>query len=212
VPLPLARRIDRASRVAHRFHRFAHHPLCHAYAPELIAWGGKTRVCRGCAFSALGVAGGLGGGLATAPYVPASLELAVGLAVLAFVVLAALSFSSLRRARPARGPAASSSGGGGSQRPSKLVSRLIPAGMLGFVLARSGMAGSVPGALIVVAVCAAALLLIALYRQRGPDRSRCQVCPEYGRGIPCSGVTPILRRERAFRRLAGAWLAREFGK
>ena len=35
-PKALRRKIDRLSRAAHRFHRFAHHPLCERYAGEVI--------------------------------------------------------------------------------------------------------------------------------------------------------------------------------
>ncbi|HVZ35160.1 MAG TPA: hypothetical protein VG963_22190, partial [Polyangiaceae bacterium] len=51
----LARRIDRLAVRAHRFHRWAHHPLCASYAGETLRLGRKTIVCRGCAL----VAGGL---------------------------------------------------------------------------------------------------------------------------------------------------------
>jgi hypothetical protein len=54
----LALRIDRLSRRAHRFHRFAHHPLCDEYAGELVQLRGRTRVCRGCMLSASGVVAG----------------------------------------------------------------------------------------------------------------------------------------------------------
>ncbi|HXN41422.1 MAG TPA: hypothetical protein VN918_06510 [Myxococcaceae bacterium] len=59
IPQQLARRIDRASRAAHRFHRFAHHPLCHRYAKEVIAIGRRHRICRGCTFAILGLGCGL---------------------------------------------------------------------------------------------------------------------------------------------------------
>jgi hypothetical protein len=55
---PLARRIDRLARRAHRFHAFAHHPLCDEYAGELVPLGGRVRFCRGCVlFAAGGIAG-----------------------------------------------------------------------------------------------------------------------------------------------------------
>jgi hypothetical protein len=67
VPPALARRLDRAARAAHRFHRFAHHPLCDRYEGEVIRLGRKTRVCRGCAYVGAGLALGAAAGLAAAP-------------------------------------------------------------------------------------------------------------------------------------------------
>ena len=58
IPRGLARRIDRLSQTAHRFHRFAHHPLCQEYAGELVQLGGRARVCRGCLFALAGGAAG----------------------------------------------------------------------------------------------------------------------------------------------------------
>src|SRR5947207_14201496 len=60
VPPALARRIDRLATRAHRFHRFAHHPLCDEYAGEVIRVGRHMRLCRGCTFA---IAGGLAGGV-----------------------------------------------------------------------------------------------------------------------------------------------------
>ena len=59
IPQQLALRIDRASRAAHRFHRFAHHPLCHRYAKEVIAIGRRQRICRGCTLVILGLVCGV---------------------------------------------------------------------------------------------------------------------------------------------------------
>jgi len=59
---PVARRIDRAARAAHRFHRFAHHPLCGQYAAEVMSVG-RLRLCRGCALAGAGAALGVGLGL-----------------------------------------------------------------------------------------------------------------------------------------------------
>src|SRR5258706_14473890 len=52
-------KLDRLSRGAHRFHRFAHHPLCDRYAGEVVRFG-RVRLCRGCTFA---VIGGLAGGV-----------------------------------------------------------------------------------------------------------------------------------------------------
>ena len=65
IPSLLARRIDRLSRRAHAFHRFAHHPLCDPYRNEVLRVGRRLRVCKGCTFLATGlVVGVAGGGLA----------------------------------------------------------------------------------------------------------------------------------------------------
>src|SRR6478735_5996516 len=68
-PLPqrTVRAIDRLARHAHAFHRFAHHPLCQRYAGELIPLGRRSRLCRGCASAALGLAVGLLAALAWQP-------------------------------------------------------------------------------------------------------------------------------------------------
>jgi hypothetical protein len=59
------------------------------------------------------------------------------------------------------------------------------------------------------AIVAAGLVgVVALYRRRGPDRTPCASCPERNLTQPCRGIAPIIRRERAFRRIAGRWLAR----
>ena len=45
-----------------------------------------------------------------------------------------------------------------------------------------------------------------VYRKRGPDRSPCRSCPERLAVSACSGLQPIVRRERAFRRLAQRYI------
>ncbi len=68
VPPELARRIDGLARAAHRFHRYAHHPLCAAYAGEVFRLGRRTRLCRGCTLVAIGaIAGALAAALLPAP-------------------------------------------------------------------------------------------------------------------------------------------------
>ena len=89
IPHPLAQRIDRASRAAHRFHRFAHHPLCHRYAKEVIAIGRRHRICRGCTFVILGLACGMAAGQA--------LQLRVADGYLIGAAAALLGASRLRR-------------------------------------------------------------------------------------------------------------------
>jgi hypothetical protein len=89
----------------------------------------------------------------------------------------------------------------------KLLSRVLPALAVAFALIRALAFGAFG---IAFAAWGAALLAFgaARYRRRGPDRSPCASCPERSGDRPCRGVAPIVRRERAFRRLAGQWLAR----
>jgi hypothetical protein len=167
----LALRVDRLARHAHAFHRFAHHPLCPAYAPELVRLGRRTRLCRGCLLALLGVAVGFTLGLMTHP------SIGLGWAILAAgVLLAALAHR---------------------HRLPKSAGRLGPAIATG-ICAATGLAG--------VAMAAGALALwLVVYRLRGPDRAPCRACPERT-ASPCSGFAPVVRRERAFRRLAARWI------
>jgi hypothetical protein len=118
IPPAVAQRIDRLSRNAHRFHRFAHHPLCSSYAGEVIRLGHRIRVCRGCAFAFLGASLGVSIGAVFRPTNPYAWVL--------FVSAAGLLLGSLRWRFP------------------KLVSRLIPAACLGALLWHSvAVAGAV---------------------------------------------------------------------
>ncbi len=63
LPPSLATRIDRLSLRAHRFHRFAHHPLCLRYSGEVFSIGRRTRICRGCALVVVGLVVGLATGI-----------------------------------------------------------------------------------------------------------------------------------------------------
>ena len=186
-PARLSVRIDRLSRAAHRFHRFAHHPLCDEYAGEVVALGRRARICRGCVLVA---AGGLVGLLFSIVFVapPAPLIISTGLALSAVVV--ALARPSSRR-----------------KRMPKLLSRFLPALTIAYALGCGVQLGTI-GAALVGAGAIALLGTVALYRRRGPDRSPCSTCPERNLSRPCRGIAPIVRRERAFRRLAGQWLAR----
>lgn len=86
---------------------------------------------------------------------------------------------------------------------SKVVRRWMPAFLLS--------AAAFHGPLILSAVtlsCAAAGLL--LYRRRGPNRAPCATCPQRTFEV-CAGFAAIVRREHAFRRLSGRWLAKEVG-
>lgn len=188
VPPALARRLDRLARRAHAFHRFAHHPLCGAYAGEVLRVGRRARACRGCASAAAGALGGalLGALLPSPP----PLAFAAGL-----VLAAAVPILAVRPVHPAP-----------RRRPGKLVTRALPCLVLS-ALATAGLgAWSAPGA----AACAGALALgavtVARYRRRGPDRAPCAGCPERALAVPCAGLRPLARREAAFGRLAGRLL------
>lgn len=174
-----ARRVDRLSRRAHRFHRYAHHPLCGRYAGEVIRIGRRVRLCRGCAFT---VAGGLAGGVAGLA-VGASLTVALA-AVVAATLLLVPTVVSKRRAP-------------------KLVTRLAPAALFALAVTTSVLAWQP-----IVAGAALALVggLRLLYGRRGGDRSPCETCPERTLS-PCSGFAPIVRREQAFQRVVRRWLA-----
>lgn len=143
-----ARRIDRLSRRAHRFHRFAHHPLCGRYAGEVIRLGPRVRLCRGCAFTALG--GAIGGAIALVTHTGAVVAAAAAVALLV------PSLASRRRFP-------------------KLLSRLVPSALFGFALLASLRAGHF---IIAAAILAVVIGLRIAYGRRGGDRSPCATCPE----------------------------------
>jgi hypothetical protein len=173
----LARRIDRLSRRAHDFHRFAHHPLCERYAGELIALHGRSRMCRGCCYALLGACIGT---LAACIVAPAPGPLAVGSAL-----AAALAWRSLSSSLSVK-------------RTSKLWTRGLPALLCSAAVVSCTRAGGVlawsSGAALVLSIG----LCARRYRRRGPDRSACARCPEYGATSVCSGYREIVRAERAF--------------
>ena len=184
----LALRIDCLARHAHAFHRFAHHPICNRYTGEVVGFGARWRVCRGCLAAALGSVIGSGVGLSLPPHPRAGLMLG-GLATL-------LGLASLRL------------------RLGKIVARFLPAAFGSAALAGSfyRACGGDRGALLVLA---AGLVLSAFcvvtYRLRGPDRTACTRCPERLNTVPCSGISGIVRRERAFQRLSQRWIDAEQG-
>ena len=168
-----ARAVDRLARRAHAFHRFAHHPLCDRYASELVTLGRRRRLCRGCVAVLFGTCCG-----------------------------AALALLTSASSFTLYGAVALGTGLGASSlhvRVPKFLGRFVPAACLG-----AGVSSVVTRpesfAWLVALGCVAGGF--ALYRQRGPNRRPCATCPERSRPAPCSGFMPIVRRERAFRRLA----------
>jgi hypothetical protein len=174
-----ARRIDRLSRRAHRFHRFAHHPLCGRYAGEVIRIGRRTRLCRGCTFAAAG--GLLGCTVGLVAGAPASMAIAAAVAATLLLVPTVLS----------------------RRRISKLVTRLAPAALFGFALTTSALARA---PIATVAVAAVVVALRLLYGRRRADRTPCETCPELTLS-PCSGFAAIVSREQAFQRVVRRILA-----
>ncbi len=81
----------------------------------------------------------------------------------------------------------------------KTLGRFLPACGIG---AGFVSAFTQPRGFLWLAVLAAAGAGLALYRKRQPNRTPCVTCPERLHSTPCSGVRPIVRRERAFRRVA----------
>ena len=176
----LARRLDRLARRAHAFHRFAHHPLCGRYGGEVIRVGRRARVCRGCALALAGsMAGAVTGALWGAP--PAALACAT--------LALALAGLSLR-----------------DRRLPKMVTRFLAACGLSFAVFTVIHAPAPRSMGIAIASCVATAVLTVLYKRRGPDRSPCASCPEWGAPTTCSGFRPIVVREKALMRKAGALL------
>lgn len=194
------RRIGRAQRAAHAFHWFAHHPLCEEYGDDVVRFGGRMRVCKGCFMFAVGMMlGAIAGigfriseigsrtshiGSRISDIGSSALGLsnvglsnvgfsALGSSVLGLSALAIFAYSLLT---PRRLP--------------KTLTRLLPAflGTFAVILA--------PFLLICVP------LAILLYRRRGPNRSPCLTCPERAQATPCRGYKPIADAERAFIRLS----------
>ena len=170
----VARKIDRLSRAAHRFHRFAHHPLCERYAGEVIRLGPRARLCRGCVYAGIGGALGIGLGLVATP------TIAFAAAITATLVIVATLYT---------------------RRRSKVITRLVPAALFTLAIVAGVLAWSPIG--LVAALVAATSVggLRVLYGRRGADRTPCETCPE--RVLrPCSGFRLIVSRERAFQRVA----------
>jgi hypothetical protein len=182
----LARAIDRLSRRAHRFHRFAHHPLCSQYAGELVRLGRRGRVCRGCLHAVLGCLAG------------AALALSAPITGVAHL-LAALGLTASLAAFAAIAPA--------GERASKLGTRCAPLAGVSFLFFAGLRLGGWLGAASALVAAFTVAAAYALYRRRGPDRSPCVTCPERSQPQVCRGFAPIVRRERALQRVAQRWLA-----
>jgi hypothetical protein len=179
LPIPTARFVDRLARRAHAFHRFAHHPLCQRYKSELIPLGRRARICRGCASAALGT---LAGAACAVVMRPSSSTLFILAALGVAVLLCSLALRLPKSLGRGLGTALASYAG---------VAGLLAAERAPHVLA--------------AALIAFGAGFLWLYRRRGPNRAPCQTCPERSAN-PCSGLRPIVQRERAFRRLAQRYI------
>src|SRR3954452_7135005 len=160
VPRPLARKLDRLARRAHRFHRFAHHPLCVEYAPEVIRLGRRMRVCRGCALSLGGGALGVGGALVVFEGLRVAggqdwIARACAAALVLSIACGALAWSALRPATLEQRARA---------RTRKLATRFLPALSLGFACSFGACLGCGIGFGLSAGNLAAAGLLYARYR------------------------------------------------
>jgi hypothetical protein len=176
LPSPTARLVDRLAQRAHAFHRFAHHPLCDRYATELIPLGRRARLCRGCACAAAGTGLGALSALVLHPQLHS------------LVVLAALGGIAFGASLMLRLP--------------KSIGRGLPAA-LGSCAGLGGLLNpQLASRLLALSLLALGAVFLWLYRRRGPNRSPCQTCPERTGPRVCSGLRPIVQRERAFRRLA----------
>jgi hypothetical protein len=196
IPKSVARRLDRIAYRAHAFHRWSHHPLCVEYESERIALGRRTRLCRGCAFLAIGGAAGLSAGI-LAPPLPSPWPV-LSLALLGAIGLFGL-YIRMRRER-AQTQA-------GSPR-SKIATRLLPGAGFTFVAVQATRTGGPIGAAALGVCVLAAVAFTVAYRRLGPYRGPCTTCPEARLGVPCRGFREIVQRERAFGRFARRVLAR----
>jgi uncharacterized membrane protein YfcA len=174
------------SRAAHRFHRFAHHPLCDEYSGEVVRLGRRARLCRGCLFAWGGGLSGAAAGFAVA------LPVGAGYALVAFASAFVAISTWFRR----------------GVRRSKIVTRWLPASAMGLATGAGLCAGGAAGLALAGFAMLAVGALAAFYRRRGVDRTPCATCPERLGAAPCRGFVEIVHRERAFRRLATRVLAR----
>ncbi|HEY1815775.1 MAG TPA: hypothetical protein VGG74_25675 [Kofleriaceae bacterium] len=146
----------------------------------MIRIGPRARVCRGCTYAAIGGVVGSALGLVA----PISIAFAATLVATVAIVVTLYT-----------------------RRRTKLVTRMVPAGMFALAIVAGARTGSSLGFVAAFAAAASAGGLRVLYGRRGADRSPCATCPERVLPVPCSGVQPIVSRERAFQRAAGRLLA-----
>lgn len=179
VALDLARRIDRLSTRAHAFHRFAHHPLCAAYADEVVRFGRRTRICKGCLYAASGTISGAVAGVVIHP--------SFAWVIVIAAIGGALASASLAWRLP------------------KWTTRFVPALLGGASLSGAALQGGHVALALFSALAASAGIVLFAYRRRGPHRTPCATCPERDHA-PCSGFRLIISRERAFQRVARRWL------
>ncbi|MBL0312218.1 MAG: hypothetical protein IPP78_05765 [Holophagaceae bacterium] len=202
----LARRLDRLSLAAHRFHRFAHHPLCAEYEGEVFRFGRKLRICKGCTLAGIGVLAGLAaGGIAPKSTGGYFAGIAFGLVPL---LTGAFHLHARREAvvQPAEGSSEAMAISAAHRLPSKrgkLLTRLTPAAVFAFTFAQGLRTGGVIGYAGATLAVPLTTLIILAYRRRRPQRQPCLACPERFAMHRCRGFREIRSRERAFQRLAG---------
>jgi hypothetical protein len=94
-----------------------------------------------------------------------------------------------------------------SGRPTKLLTRLVPAALFTLAIVAGVLARSPLGLAAALAAATSVGGLRVLYGKRGADRTPCETCPE--RVLqPCSGFHAIVSRERAFQRVAAQLIVR----
>jgi len=93
-----------------------------------------------------------------------------------------------------------------SDRASKIPTRLLPALGVTFALFSLVHAHSRASLGIAGAACAVTLAFVGVYKHRGPNRAPCASCPERTRAATCSGLRPIVRREKALMRKTAAMI------
>ncbi len=166
------------------FHRFAHHPLCDRYASEMLdpTLGRRARVCRGCSVRGAWDVGWRARRVAHAPVVEHIIRWGRSCARCA-AQLSRVAFAQGARTRSGHGV------GKLRRRWRPVVGRTRAAG-----------AGAEPAGF-------RRHFFPVDVRRRGPNRSPCQTCPERLDALrTCSGLRPIVQRERAFRRLAQRYI------
>jgi hypothetical protein len=93
-----------------------------------------------------------------------------------------------------------------TDRASKIATRLLPASGVTFALLSVVHARCSASLGIAAAACAVMLASVGVYKQRGPNRAPCASCPERSGATTCSGLQPIVRREKALMRKTAAMI------